>query len=110
MLIPGQVENWISIIDFSKLAASSFPTKAMKPCMSVLQNNYRAQSYHIYSLNVTLGIRFLYGLAAPFMEKNVKRKLTLYKGEKCKELISQFNPSQLEKRYGGTAPDLTSFW
>ena len=42
MLIPGQVENWVSIVDFSKLAISSFPRKAMKPCMAVLQNNYRA--------------------------------------------------------------------
>ena len=42
MLIPGQVENWVSIVDFSKLAMASFPRKAMKPCMSVLQSNYRA--------------------------------------------------------------------
>ena len=110
MLIPGQVENWVSIVDFSKLAMASFPRKAMKPCMSVLQNNYRAQSFHIFSLNVTWGIRILYGIAAPFMEKNVKKKLTLYKGSMCKELISTFNPCQLEEKYGGKAPNLTSYW
>lgn len=92
------------------MSVSSFPRKRMQPTIQALQCNFRARQFHIYSLNVSTGIRFLYALASPFLDAAVKRKLTMVNSMKCKQLIRQFNPCQLEQKFGGTAPDLETFW
>lgn len=110
LFIPGQIENWLSIMDCSKLSVGAFPRKRMQPTIHALQNNFRARQFHIFSLNVGAGIRFLYALASPFLEKAVKKKLTMYGGMKCKKLMELFNPCQLEQRFGGTAPNVENSW
>lgn len=101
MFIPGQVECWVSIMDASKLGLNSFPRRRLKPCIGTLQNNFRSRQYHISILNAGAGLRFLYALASPFLEKNVKRKLSMHSSMLSKDLIKSFNPCQLEKRFGG---------
>mmetsp|Transcript_11449 Transcript_11449/g.13000 ORF Transcript_11449/g.13000 Transcript_11449/m.13000 type:complete len:167 (+) Transcript_11449:867-1367(+) len=36
--------------------------------------------------------------------------MVFYYGSKCEELINEFHPSQLEQKFGGSAPDLDVFW
>lgn len=67
MFIPGQVENWVSIMDASKLGLNSFPRKRLQPCIGTLQNNFRSRQFHISILNAGAGMRFLYALASPFL-------------------------------------------
>lgn len=40
MMLPGQVEHWITITNLSKLSISSLPKKEMQGIISVLSSNY----------------------------------------------------------------------
>ncbi len=40
MLLPGQIEYWVDICNFSKLSLKDLPAKEVGALINVLQNNY----------------------------------------------------------------------
>jgi len=66
----------------------------------------------IFLLNVSYAFTMIWSTIKGFIEEHTRRKITLSNSLICKELIDLFPPSQLQKRYGGTAPDVVEglYW
>jgi hypothetical protein len=45
-----------------------------------------------------------------FLQEHTKKKIHITKQPTCDELKSLFSPNQLEKRYGGEAPNFEGPW
>ena len=69
MFLPGQIENWVVIIDISKLPLEKFPKAEIKRIMGILQNNYRCRLGRMWMLNATKGQMFVWKIVSVFIEK-----------------------------------------
>ena len=105
MLIPGQVENWIIFINLEGVSVMSLPD-AMKKLVTALSDNFLARLYKSYILGMSLFLRILYKFVCNFLEEITVRKVVVLNGKKDKKLFADINPQNLEKRFGGQAPDL----
>lgn len=60
--------------------------------------------------SVGWGQRALYNGLKSFIDDETKLKIVLAGEQAPPQLLEQFHPSQLEKRFGGTAETPTNFW
>lgn len=63
-----------------------------------------------YFFNTTFGLRAIYALVSPFLDKVTKDKTQLKKEAYNDELLEFAHPSQIEEKYGGEAENLTEWW
>lgn len=110
MFIPGKIENWVSIMDLSNLSINELPKQWLNSFIKSCQSNYKCRGVKSFILNASWGIRLVWKLVSPFVDAKVKQKMVFYDGPHCEEFINMFHPSQLEEKFGGTAPDLEVFW
>ena len=61
-------------------------------------------------VNVSWGQRAFYATIKLFIDPETRQKLVLSGDSNPKELLEMVHPSQLEKRFGGTAPTPSHFW
>jgi hypothetical protein len=106
LLIPGQVENWNIIFDCCGVSLLGLP-KDMKRFASVLQSNYRCRLFVNFVYGMGTFMNFLWGMAKVFLDEITVKKVRMSKKGQFKEMLSLIHPEQLEKKYGGTAPDVT---
>ena len=79
--------------------------------METLQSQYRCTSSRIFIMNVSFFFNVVWSTVKGFLEEHTKKKIQLTKQSTCDELKALFAPNQLEKRYGGAAPNVeTNFW
>ena len=109
-MLPGQIENWIVITDLCNKGISELPKSDMKRIIKVLQENFRCRMTVNYVLNSPSSIYFLWQIAKQFVEEHTIRKIKIEKKSNPAEMLKHFNRGQLERKYGGTADDLTQFW
>lgn len=55
-------------------------------------------------------ISFTWKLITPFMDKVTVDKIKISKKNTDKDIFTLCDPSQVEKKYGGTQPDRTVYW
>eukprot|EP00358_Blepharisma_japonicum_P005671 CAMPEP_0202943414 /NCGR_PEP_ID=MMETSP1395-20130829/3853_1 /ASSEMBLY_ACC=CAM_ASM_000871 /TAXON_ID=5961 /ORGANISM="Blepharisma japonicum, Strain Stock R1072" /LENGTH=317 /DNA_ID=CAMNT_0049640861 /DNA_START=411 /DNA_END=1361 /DNA_ORIENTATION=+ len=110
MMIPGQIENWVAISDMSKQGFGSLDLGSLKKITNILQENYRCRLGVNHIINATNSFFFMYKLISPFLDDAAKEKMTFQRDANLTHLFAHCNPSQVEQKYGGTAPDLTQFW
>lgn len=107
LLVPGRVENWILIVDLDNVGvsyASSTNRDIGKNCAILLEQVYCGRNYQTKILSLPWVIR---SLVNGFIPEDKKEKVQfLGASEAGDNLKTLFEPHQLEKRYGGTAPDL----
>ena len=104
-LIPGQVENWITIIDFKNVGVTEVPTKLIKAMTKPMQDYFKGRLYTMWIVNAKWAMKIVWQIA-----KQVVDPLTLLKfkveGEKFHEKLHEMvDPSCLEVKFGGTIPD-----
>ena len=104
-LIPGKIENWVTVIDFKDVGLTEVPKKLIQVMTKPLQDLFKGRLFKLYIINAGFVMKIVYGIA-----KQVIDPLTILKfkmeGEKFhKSLHELIDPSQLEKRFGGTLPD-----
>ena len=101
MLIPGQIENWVLIIDLKNFSFNEILNQ--KKLICELFTHYPCRIAKIFlmrggrvsGLDRVLPINTLYKVQ--YVEKDV-------------EMMNDFNPQQLEVRFGGSVPNLKNFW
>ena len=107
IFIPGQVENWIIIADLTGVSMWSPPTNIL-PIFEFLQTKYyyRLAKLHIYGMSSILN--FCWKIVKNLIDKTTAAKFSFLSSENdIKEnVLSYINPSQIEKRYGGTAENI----
>jgi hypothetical protein len=106
----GKVENWIFVSDLGGLSLRKIPTKSLKKFMVSAQSHLKCRVRMFYYFNVTFGLRAIWALISPFMDKFIKHKMVLRKDSIDPGLLAMAHPSQIEEKYGGEAENVTQFW
>lgn len=109
-MLPGQVENWIFIVDMKGVNVTSVPYKMLKEVFGFMQNNYRAMLYKAYVLNAPWTFSALWKLAKTLLEETTQMKITITSSNQEEKMLGHINPFQLEKRYGGQSEECAIFW
>ena len=108
--LPGQIENWILICDVGKLGISEIPVKLVGNVIGFLSDNYRCKSRRMFIVNTTYAIKIAWKVIQAFLKMHTKKKITLTDKSTDKELFEFAHPSQVERKFGGEAQDLETFW
>eukprot|EP00357_Protocruzia_adherens_P002175 CAMPEP_0114984454 /NCGR_PEP_ID=MMETSP0216-20121206/7285_1 /TAXON_ID=223996 /ORGANISM="Protocruzia adherens, Strain Boccale" /LENGTH=561 /DNA_ID=CAMNT_0002346591 /DNA_START=167 /DNA_END=1852 /DNA_ORIENTATION=+ len=110
MFIPGKVENWVVICDYSNLSTKDIPFSTLKKIMVMLQSNYRNRLNFSYGVNVPSFVHKLWSLAKLFLDELTIMKVKMFKGGCEEELFKHCNREQVEEKFGGSAPNVSQFW
>ena len=105
LLIPGQIENWIMFFNLKGTSLLSLP-EPIKQLVQELSDNFNFRLYKCYVLGMSLIMRILYRFVTNFIGQPNEDKMIILDGRKDKHLFDDFNPDNLEKRFGGRAPNL----
>jgi hypothetical protein len=73
-LIPGKVENWITVIDFKDVGLTEIPTTLIKVMTKPLQDLFKGRLYRLYLINAKWAMKVVWSVA-----KQVVDPLTLIK-------------------------------
>ena len=105
LLIPGQIENWIMFFNLKGTSLLSLP-EPIKLLVKELSDNFNFRLYKCYVLGMSWIMRILYKFVCTFVGQPNEDKIIILEGRKDKHLFDDFTPDNLEKRFGGNAPDL----
>ncbi|CAI2373781.1 unnamed protein product [Moneuplotes crassus] len=109
-LCKGKVENWIFVADYCGLSLAKLPTKTLKKIMTEAQEHLKCRIRMFFYFNVTFGLRAIYTMVSPFLDKIIKHKTVMKGGSTDDKFLSMAHPSQIEEKFGGEAPNVTQFW
>ena len=110
LMIPGQIENWIVITDLNSKGLTKLPLNDMKKVIKTLQDNFRCRMSVNYVVNAPTSLRFMWGMIKNFIEEHTIKKIKILKESEPQEMKAHFAQNQVERKYGGCAPNLTTFW
>ena len=110
LFVREKVENWIFVSDLGGLSLSKIPTKHLKKFMLEAQEFLKCRLRKFFYFNTTFGLRAIFAIISPFLDKVVREKTCLKKGMTDPQLLKFAHPSQIEKKFGGEAENLTEFW
>ena len=105
MMIPGQIENWIMIINLDGTNLLTVPNW-MKKLMKSLSDYFIFRLFRCYIYGLNSFLRMLYKLICSFLEKATVDKVVILKNIDDKTINQDINPENLEIRFGGKAPNL----
>ena len=93
--LPGQIENWILIVDVNKLGVTEIPAKLVGKVISCLSDNYRCKSRRMFILNTTMGVKFGWNIVQAFMRESTKKKISLTNKASDPDLFNFADRSQV---------------
>ena len=67
LMIPGQVENWVTIIDSNKESFFSF-VSMMNANAKFLGSKFRSRLFALYNVNVSMSVWFIWGIMKKFLD------------------------------------------
>ena len=105
LLIPGQIENWIMFFNLKGTSLLTLP-EPIKKLVLELSDNFNFRLYKCYVLGMSFIMRLLYKFVSNFIGQPNEDKIIILDGRKDKHLFDDFNPDNLEKRFGGRAENL----
>lgn len=109
MFIPGQVECWNIIYDLGGMGITDVPVNALKSSIQEISDNYGGRLYKLWMLNSPTTIFLSWKVVKNFLDPVTVDKITIVKKNTDDSLWKIYDKSQLEKKYGGTQPDRTTF-
>jgi hypothetical protein len=110
MMLPGQIESWVVISDFAHKGLLGLPASAIKRIVSVLLENFRCRLALNYILNAPSSLTFMWMFVKALLDARTASKITTLAASSSERMLSHFSPHQVEQKFGGSAPNLTTFW
>lgn len=117
LLIPGQIETWVVIVDlggnqFSANTGSVYLfIQIMKDLIKFMQSNFKSRLNNMYMVRIPKSINFVWNLMKSFLDEVTTQKIKLIENDIPIELFTHTNSSQIEKKYGGSSQNLDKeFW
>ena len=104
MFIPGQIENWIMIINFKGTSFLSLP-EPIKRLIQSLSDNFLARLYKCFIIGMSFFIRAVYKLICNFLEDITKQKIMILEKDD-KKLFDYIREDNLEIKFGGLQSNL----
>lgn len=86
------------------------PVNIFKKCAEHLQTAYIDMSSKIYVVNMTFMQTMAGKLLMKFLDKDTQSKIFFSNLPNDPDVLKFIDPSQLEERHGGNAPDVTRYW
>ena len=105
MMIPGQIENWIMIVNMDGTSILSIP-ESVKKLMKGLSDYFIARLFRCYILGLNAFLRIIYKIICNFVEKSTVEKVIVLDDKNDKRKDKDINPENIEERFGGKATDL----
>ena len=102
LLIPGQIENWIVLVDFDDVGISDIGE--FKKILSTLSKQ-RGRVFKNYFVNISGLIKFSVK-AAVKMFSSVAKKLVILGSNELQKIQEIISPENIEQKYGGLAPNI----
>lgn len=110
MMIPGKVENWVSLVEMNRQGLTELPLKSLMKLSAVLQDVYKCRLAHSFIMNPPSSIYYMWRVFSPFIDKVTQTKIIIVKEGVSQEMMDLYDKCQLEKKFGGTSENLTEFW
>ena len=105
MLIPGQFESWIMIINLKGVSIVSLP-EPIKKMIPGLSNYFLARLYKNYIIGLNFISRIIYKIACAFLDEVTVRKINVLDDDNDPALFEGIRRDNIEQQFGGTAPNL----
>ena len=102
MLIPGQIENWIMFINLEKTSLLRMPD-SIKKLIQALSDYFIARLYRSYIIGMNAILKMIFKFMCNFLEEVTVQKFVILDDKKDPKLFQDFNPQNLEERFGGQA-------
>ena len=83
-MIPGKIENWITIFDMKGVGLTQIPKKTMKAMAKPMQEYFKGRLYKLYIVNAQWTIKLLLKLAKKLVDPLTMQKFVVC-GEKPQE-------------------------
>ena len=97
LLLPGQIENWVVIANFTGCSIFSIPNE-LKKFVTQLQDNYRCRLAASYIVGMSTFMSWIFNLVLSFLETTTQKKIKIID---INSLSIYINSSQLESEFGG---------
>jgi hypothetical protein len=110
MLIPGKVENWNNFVEMGHFGITQLPLTSVFKISQALQKVLKCRLAHCFVLNPPSTIYYIWKLGKPFIDKVTQDKIKIVKGATCPEMLTLHHHSQVEEKFGGSAPNVEVFW
>ena len=105
MLIPGQIESWVFILNLSGVSVLSLP-EPIKKMIPGLSNYFLARLYKNYIMGLNFVSRIIYKIACNFLDDVTVAKVNVLDSMKDPKLFEIIRKDNIEEQFGGTAPNL----
>ena len=105
MLIPGQFESWVMIINLSGVSIISLP-EPVKKMIPALSDFFLARLYKNYIIGLNFISRIVYKIACTFLDEVTVSKINVLDKKKDPKLFENIRRDNIEEQFGGTAPNL----
>lgn len=109
LLVPGKVEQWKVIVDLAGINIFSVPVSLIKQISKALTINYRGRLSQMFIIHAPYLLTGIWNVVKTVLPQVTQEKISISSGKNSKKLVEIIDPSQLEVRYGGTAPNTTMF-
>ena len=108
LCVAGVVENWCILCDLKGTSILSFPLPLLLKLVQLIQGSYRGRLYRFYILYAPRLFHFIAKPLVSSLPATTAKKLRVFTSpdDWHHERRAQFAGHQLEKKYGGTAPDI----
>ena len=103
LMIPGQIENWIMIINFEGSSPLNLP-EVVKKLIKTLSTNFLSRLYKCYVYGMSFFLNILFKIICNFLEEVTVQKITILENNHNK-LFENIRPDNIEYKFGGTAPN-----
>jgi hypothetical protein len=108
-MVPYHAEKFVLLIDFNDISLTSIPYFQVIDILSNMGTYFCGLTERTLLYN-SVGISRIWKIVYSFLPEYQKKKIIFIpKGEERKAL-EWIDEMQLERRYGGRLPNLTSFW
>jgi hypothetical protein len=105
MLIPGQIENWIMILNFEGSSPLNLPN-VVKKIIKTLSENFLSRLYKCYVYGMSLFVNVMFKIVCNFLEEVTVQKINIIEKNNMNKIFENIRKDNLEQKFGGTAPDM----
>lgn len=113
MMQPGQIEQWVTIMDFTGFGMFSQPLDAIRELFGwlSLQSGMRTRIYQNYLLHTPNSFKLIYKVVKYFLDKRTQDGINILKSGHYDQIWTHINKDQVEKKFGGNVETLVKdFW
>ena len=103
ILIPGQIENWVTIIDFKGVGISDI--SEFKEILGTL-SKFRGRVFRNYMVNISGFLKFSVKAAVNLFGSSSANKLKILGEDELHKLQEIISKDNIQRKYGGTAEDI----